>query len=128
MGGFFAAWLGTELGFPYVAINPAVTPSHSLRKHIGEGATHYGTRFTLREETVEAYTALPFRMDGQGLVALDMGDKVIDPQGTLQIVGDRLPVVTLPGGSHRFDHTHKLTAVIRSMFFRPPSGTRGSLA
>ena len=36
MGGFFAAWLGTELGLPYVAINPAVTPSHSLRKHIGE--------------------------------------------------------------------------------------------
>ena len=126
MGGFFAAWLGTELGFPYVAINPAVTPSHSLRKNIGEGATHYGTRFNLREETVEAYSALPFRMDGQGLVALDMGDKVIDPQETLQIVGDTLPVVTFPGGSHRFDHMHKLTAVIRSMFFRPPSGMHGS--
>ena len=117
MGGYFAAWLGTELGFPYVSINPAVSPSHSLRKHIGEGATHYGTRFTLREETVEAYNTLPFRMDGQGLVALDMGDKVIDPQGTLQIVGDTLPVVTFPGGSHRFDHMHKLTAVVCSMFF-----------
>jgi len=119
MGGFFAAWLGTELGFPYVAINPAVTPSHSLRKYIGEGATHYGTRFTLREETVEAYSALPFRMDGQGLVALDMGDKVIDPQRTLQIIGDTLPIVTFPGGSHRFDHMDKLTAVIRTMFFDP---------
>jgi len=117
MGGFFAAWLGTELGFPYVAINPAVTPSHSLQKHIGEGETHYGTQFTLRKETVEAYNTLPFRMDGQGLVALDMGDKVIDPQGTLQIVGDTLPVVTFPGGSHRFDHMHKLTAVVCSMFF-----------
>lgn len=128
MGGFFAAWLGTELGLPYVAINPAVTPSHSLQKYIGEGGTHYGTRFTLREETVEAYSALPFRMDGQGLVALDMGDNVIDPQGTLQIVGDTLPIVTFPGGSHRFDHMHKLAAVIRSMFFRPPSGMHGSSA
>ena len=128
MGGFFAAWLGTELGFPYVAINPAVTPSHSLRKHIGEGATHYGTRFTLREETVEAYNGLPFRMDGQGLVALDMGDKIIDPQRTLQIVGDALPVVTFPGGSHRFDHMHKLTAVIRSTFLWLPSGMRRSPA
>ena len=116
MGGFFAAWLGSELGFPYVAINPAAVPSHSLRKHIGEGATHYGTRFTLREETVEAYNALPFPTDGQGLVALDMGDTVIDPQITLQIVRDTLPIVIFPGGSHRFDHMQKLSAVIRSMF------------
>ena len=108
-----------------MAINPAVTPSRSLLKHIGEGATHYGTRFTLREETVEGYNALPFRMDGQGLVALDMGDKIIDPQKTLQVVGDTLPVVTFPGGSHRFDHMHKLTAVIRSMFLRPSGGMQG---
>ena len=128
MGGFFAAWLGTVLGFPYVAINPAVNPSHSLQKYIGERATHYGTRFTLREETVEAYNALPFRMDGQGLVALDMGDKVIYSQGTLQVVGDTLPVVTFPGGSHRFDHMHKLVAVIRSMFFRSPGGMHRSPA
>jgi predicted esterase YcpF (UPF0227 family) len=117
MGGFFAAWLGTELGFPYVAINLAVTPSHSLQKYIGDSATHYGTRFTLREETVEAYSALPFRMDGQGLVALDMGDKVIDPQRTLQIVGDTLPIVTFPGGSHRFDHMREITEHIRNNFF-----------
>jgi predicted esterase YcpF (UPF0227 family) len=119
MGGFFAAWLGTELGFPYVAINPAVTPSHSLRKYIGAGVTHYGTRFTLREETVEAYSALQFRMDGQGLVALDMGDKVIDPQKTLQVVGDTSPVLAFQGGSHRFDHMNRLATIIRSIFFRP---------
>ena len=119
MGGFFAAWLGTELGLPYVAINPAVTPSHSLRKHIGEGGTHYGKRFTLREETGEAYNTLPFRIDGQGLVALDMGDKVVDPQVTLEAIDGNLPVVTFPGGSHRFDHMHKLTAVIQSVFFKP---------
>ena len=124
MGGFFAAWLGTELGLPYVAINPAVTPSHSLRKYIGEGSTHYGSRFILREETVEAYKALPFRTDGQGFVALDMGDKVIDPQVTLEVVGDTLPVVTFPDGSHRFDHMHELAAVVRSTFFRSPKRGR----
>lgn len=121
MGGFFAAWLGAELGLPYVAINPAVYPSQTLRKYIGEGVTHYGSRFILKEETVEAYRALSFRMDGQGLVALDMGDNVIDPQRTLETVGENLPVVTFPGGSHRFDHIHELTAVIQSMLYSPHS-------
>lgn len=118
MGGFFAAWLGSELGLPFVAINPAIQPAVSLRKHIGEGQAPYGTQFFLKEDTVDAYRGLPFRVDGSGFIAIDLGDKVIDPQETLRAVGGSLPIVTFPGGSHRFDHMGKLSIVIKSVFFK----------
>lgn len=115
MGGFFAAWLGAELNIPFVALNPAVAPAQSLRKYIGEGDTHFGTRYSLNAETVDAYANLPFRTDGRGCVALDMGDEVIDPHHTLNCIGDALPVLIYPGGSHRFDHLPELTSVISAL-------------
>jgi predicted esterase YcpF (UPF0227 family) len=119
MGGFLAAWLGSELGCPFVAINPASNPAASLQKHIGAFQCYSGAQCVLKKETVDAYSSLPFRMDGNGFVAIDMGDKIIDPQQTLRMVGNKLPVVTFPEGSHRFDHMPQLTAVIRSTFFDP---------
>ena len=121
MGGFFAAWLGSELNLPFVAINPAINPTASLRKHIGVFKAYSGAQCVLKEETVEAYSSLPFRMDGTGFVAIDMGDKIIDPQQTLRVVGNNLPVVAFPDGSHRFEHMPELTAVMRSILFDPPT-------
>ena len=107
LGGFFAAWVGSELNLPFVAINPAIRPFRSLRAYLGEGVTHFGAPFTLTEEVVDAYRDLPFRTDGPGRVVLDMGDEVISSQNTLDAVTD-LPVLTFPGGSHRFDHMREL--------------------
>lgn len=98
MGGFYAAWLGSALDFPFIAINPAIAPSSSLRKHIGAGMTHFGSAFDLRAEIVDAYNNLPFQTDGHGQVFLDLGDEVIDPQETITAVGTRLPLTTFPGG------------------------------
>ena len=36
LGGFYAAWLSTQLGVPAVLINPAVHPSRDLARYIGE--------------------------------------------------------------------------------------------
>jgi predicted esterase YcpF (UPF0227 family) len=127
MGGFFAAWLGSELGCPFVAINPASNPAVSLRKHIGAFQSYSGAQCVLKKETVDVYKSLPFRMDGNGFVAIDMGDKIIDPQQTLRLVGNNLPVVTFPDGSHRFDHMPQLAAVIRSIFFRPSASKNVTL-
>ena len=72
MGGFFAAWLGlaVSLALPFMAINPATNSTIPLRKHTGEFETTYGTRFFLKQKTVDEYNPLPFRMDGNGFVAL----------------------------------------------------------
>jgi hypothetical protein len=116
MGGFFAAWLGSTLDFPFISINPAITPDTSLRKHIGTGMTYFGSKFHLNEEVVDVYADLPFRTDGRGQIILDLGDEVIDAQKTITAVGNRLPVITFPGGSHRFDHMRELAVVIREDF------------
>ena len=95
-GGIFAASLGSQLGFPLVAINPAMNPAESLRKHIGAFQAYSGAQCVLKEESVEAYGSLPFRMDKNGFVVIDMGNKIIDAQQTLRVVGNNLPVVAFP--------------------------------
>ena len=116
MGGFFAAWLGCELGLPFIAINPAITPANALRKYIGVGPTHYGTTFDLKQEVTDAYSGLPFRADGDGIVVLDLGDEVIDAHATITALKNRIPLITFPGGSHRFDHMHAFLPEIQRRF------------
>lgn len=43
-----------------------------------------------------------------------MGDEVISSRDTLLEVCDRLPVLTFPGGSHRFDHLEELVGLVKS--------------
>lgn len=104
LGGFYAAWLGAEFDRPFIAINPAIAPSRTLRAYVGRGVNHAGEPFELTEECVGAYDALSFRLDGRGTIVLDMGDEVLSAQATLDLVSGRLPVVAFEGGSHRFDH------------------------
>ncbi|PTX43874.1 hypothetical protein IQ03_04791 [Gemmobacter caeni] len=108
LGGFYAAWLGAELGLPFIAINPAVEPSKTLRAYLGRGVNHVGEHFELTESCVLAYEALSFRLDGCGTISVDLGDEILDAQATLNLVNGRLPVVAFEGGSHRFDHMEDL--------------------
>jgi uncharacterized protein len=114
LGGFFAAWIGSELNLPFIAINPAIRPGRSLRAYLGEGVTHFGAPFRLTEEVVDGYRDLSFRTDGPGRVVLDMGDEMIRSRDTLLAVCDELPVLTFPGGSHRFDHMEELVSYLFS--------------
>lgn len=78
---------------------------------LGEGVTHFGEPFRLTEEVVDSYRDLAFRTDGPGRVVLDMGDEVISSKETLDTVVD-LPILTFPGGSHRFDHMEELVGLL----------------
>jgi predicted esterase YcpF (UPF0227 family) len=66
LGGFYAAWIRSELNLPFIAINPAIRPVRSLWAYIGEGVTHFGMPFLLTETVVDAYRDLTFRTDGPG--------------------------------------------------------------
>lgn len=113
LGGFFAAWLGAELRLPFIAINPSIRPAVTLQRYIGDGTTHSGTPFHLSAAVVAAYSALPFRTDGQGEVVLDAGDTVLDASETLALIAGRLPVTVYEGGSHRFEHMADFVANLR---------------
>jgi len=108
LGGFYAAWLGSEFDRPFITINPSIAPSRTLRAYVGTGVNHVGKPYELSGTCVMAYDALSFRLDGQGTVVLDMADEVLSAQATLDFVGGRLPVVAFEGGSHRFEHMEEL--------------------
>ncbi len=108
LGGFYAAWLGAEFDRPFIAINPAIAPSKTLRAYVGVGVNYAGVPFEMTEDCVMAYDALSFRLDGHGTIVLDMDDEVLSAQATLDFVRGRLQVVPFEGGSHRFDHMAEL--------------------
>lgn len=108
LGGFYAAWLGAEFDRPFIAINPSIAPSRTLRTYVGMSVNHAGMPYELTEECVMAYDTLGFRLDGQGTIVLDMADEVLSAQATIDFVRGRLPVVAFKGGSHRFEHMAEL--------------------
>ena len=113
LGGYFAAWLGAETGYPFIAINPAINSAVTLWKYLGKGSTYFGSPFDLKSAVIEAYADLPFRMDGAGEVMLDEGDEVLCSAETATHVGSKLPVTMFSGGSHRFDHMDQLAATLK---------------
>ncbi len=111
MGGWLAGILGAEVGIPFVAINPAVDPSQTLKAHIGNGRDHQGNAFELTSTVVASY--YPFTHYGRGLILLDEGDEVINCQNSYHALKDYYPVHFFPGGSHRFEHMEESLALIR---------------
>lgn len=102
MGGFMASHVGANLGIPFVALNPAVTPKQSLLKHIGSFVDYNGNKKVLDQKTVANYPDFK-TVNGCGLILLEAGDKVIDPKHTLRALEDFYDVRMIEGGSHRFD-------------------------
>lgn len=116
LGGFYAAWLAAELGLKFVAINPSVYPKRTLRRFLGRTTDYYGRETHLSEAILEEYSKLEFRRDGVGTVVLDDGDEVLDAKETLSFIGNSIPTVVFPGGSHRFDHMRALVEEYESIF------------
>ncbi|XKH00394.1 hypothetical protein LG325_09810 [Marinobacter nauticus] len=120
MGGWLAASLGASLGIPFVAINPAVDPSATLRKYIGSGVDFQGKTYTLEEDAVASYW--PISTKGQGLILLDEGDEVIDAHHTQSVLGDHYEVILFPGGDHRFAHMEEALPAIEAFLARSRDG------
>lgn len=105
MGGYTAACVGTKMGIPFVSLNPAVTPSVSLQRWVGNFTDYAGNDHVLTESMVATYPDIP--TDGYGLILLQSGDEVI-PAGVTQIMlDDFYRVVLYPGGTHRFENLEK---------------------
>lgn len=120
MGGFYARLLAHEIPRVdhVVMINPALTPSRTLQRAIGENR-HYqrDETFTVTAEDVAAYAAyeaweVP---ETTGLtVLLDEADEVIPYREALERYGERGKVVVYPGGSHGFEHLEEALEHLRA--------------
>jgi uncharacterized protein len=102
MGGYMASHVGASQGIPFVALNPAVMPSKTLVRHIGDFVDYTGKESKLSAETVSSYPDIRMT-DGCGLVLLESGDDVIDPEVTRAMLSEIYLVKQYAGGSHRFE-------------------------
>lgn len=116
MGGWLASVVGSRAGIPFVAINPAITPSQTLAKHIGRGMDYQGREFKLTASVANSYGSLS--RDGCGLILLDEGDDVINWRETYTAYHERYSVISFPGGSHRFEHMKAALPLIEDFFDR----------
>lgn len=102
MGGWLASHIGSSFGIPFVSINPAITPSESLKKYLGTHKNHIGKTYTLTQDCINTYKG--FSLTGCGLILLDSGDDVISHKETLITLENHYKCVVFQNGSHRFDH------------------------
>lgn len=103
LGGYFANRLGRALGIPAVLINPAIRPSVSLQKAVGQRLENYVTG-EVNEMAADIPSGYPdAHPDGPYLVLLDEGDEVFDAGHTASYFpAEKLAL--FEGGSHRFEH------------------------
>lgn len=114
MGGYMAAKVGAACGVPFVAINPAIAPAHTLQKYIGEGVDHTGRSYYLSKETAASYPDMV--TTGAGLVLLDMDDEVLDSQLTMRYLDSAFKIATFGGGNHRFAHMDEALSLIEAHY------------
>jgi len=121
LGGYWATRIGSLIDSPWVAINPTYTPSETLNKYVGIESTNYktGEKKTLDCDVVASYVETEFY--GPGLVLVDEGDEVLDSLATVAYVAERVPVITFPNGSHRFEHWDAAIDDIRYHVNRAPN-------
>ena len=114
MGGYGVNHLGTELGIPFVAINPAIRPHETLMRRVGEGTDYYGNNYQLTAETVAQFPE--FVVGGYGLVLVAMDDDVIDAQETINRYNDHYDIRTYETGGHRFTNLAEAIVEIRQFY------------
>jgi len=120
MGGWLAAILASEASMPFVALNPVIDPSKTLKHYIGKGQDYQGSPYELTPAVVDSYYSIT--ENGHGLILLDQGDEVIDWRGTHEALDGYYPVHSFAGGSHRFEHMENALELIREHIGKKRSG------
>src|SRR5690554_4670691 len=75
MGGYTASHLASELNVPFVAINPPINPSESLKKYLGTHQSYSGETFELRRKEASSYPE--FNASDTGLIIVSDLDEVV---------------------------------------------------
>lgn len=106
MGGYMAGHLGTKLGIPFVALNPVIYPEKTLERRLGTFTDYANRVCTLTTDIIDTYGG--FAMGGCGLIAVEMGDDVIDPLETDRVLHGKYHVMVYHDGNHGFTSMEKL--------------------
>ena len=102
MGGWLASHVCRLLQVPFVALNPAITPSRTLKKYIGQTINYVGHDCRIDEEAVMSYADF-YTRGGCGYILCEAGDEVLDARTTLDYLSAYYGTKLIDGGSHRFE-------------------------
>jgi predicted esterase YcpF (UPF0227 family) len=114
MGGYMSAMVGDKAGVPFVALNPAITPSTSLLKWVGNFTDHSGHDHHLTEMTASGFPDIT--TTGSGLVIVESNDEVIPASDTVTALRNHFHVEMFVGGSHRFVNMAKALPLITTHY------------
>ena len=119
LGGFWARRLGQELGQPWIALNPAIQPSQSLRRYLGPNTRFdTGGAFTWTAADCAAYVAeeqFALPSDLPGLLILAEDDEVLDYRLAKDLAGSARLVV-LPHGGHQLNNAAEYAEAVDTFF------------
>lgn len=102
MGGYTASHIAAQLKVPFVAINPSIRPSQTLKKHIGKHQNYDGSSYELKLAHVGSYP--DFNTTARGLVIVSALDEVIPAKDTQAFAKEKqLPIISCNYGDHRFE-------------------------
>ncbi len=102
MGGYTASHIAAQLKVPFVAINPSITPSQTLKKYIGKHQNYDGSSYELKLAHVGSYP--DFNTTARGLIIVSALDEVIPAKDTQAFAKEKqLPIISCNYGDHRFE-------------------------
>lgn len=102
MGGYTASHIAAQLKVPFVAINPSITPSQTLKKYVGKQQSYDGSSYELKLEHVDSYA--DFNTLVKGLIIVSTLDEVIPAEDTQVFAKEKqLPIINCDYGDHRFE-------------------------
>lgn len=115
MGGYTASHVAAKLQVPFVAINPSITPSQTLKKYVGQDQNYDGSSYELKNEQVESYP--DFNAAAKGLLIVSTLDEVIPAKNTQAFAKEKqLPLISCDYGDHRFEDISALIEPIAEHF------------
>jgi predicted esterase YcpF (UPF0227 family) len=114
MGGYMAALVGSTASVPFVALNPATSPSNDLLQWEGIFTDYNGESHYLSESIISNYPDIV--TEGWGLIIVESGDEVISANDTINKLSDYFQVEKFSGGEHQFTHIDKAIPLIEQHY------------
>lgn len=115
MGGYTASHIAAKLNVPFVAINPSITPSQTLRKYVGNHQNYDGSSYELKLEHIGSYP--DFNIAAKSLIIVSTLDEVIPAEDTQAFAKEKqLPIISCDYGNHPFEDISTLIEQVAEHF------------
>lgn len=112
LGAFYAIAAANELLSPCIVLNPSLDPFQSLGKYVNKAVNGVNSN----AQAIESYKGRSFPVPLCKCIAMfETGDEILDHQSARNNLVGHAKIITIEGGSHRFENYDLLKAEIIAM-------------